>query len=300
MIMTLMASLGFEGNHYRLINALIAIAKRLPRPLVYFTATHAQIYSKYRRVKTIKERSQTSLVGSDVTRLREEMAALGYIVVDYIKGGIVGFGTPDAHGYGSRFRLQIVRFALIAINLADRLKDEFKTRAQADEWAAQQVAGMIPRLEPVVKAKSEKAEAQTQESSDFELVLKGFFKAAEVEFDRIVDREVAKPGDIDSLSEQVDELAHRIINRVNRIASEALCRGLAELAEIEREDQAANEHSLVHENMDQGPGMNEQDLFTDNTTSSRHEDIRTSMPDAPAPIVDADLPDEFFETAVMV
>ena len=302
MILLIMAALGFEGNHYRLINALIAFAKRLPRPLTYFTATHAQIYSKYRRMKTIKERSRQALVGSDITKLRDEMSALGYVIVDYVKGGITGFGTPDAHGYGSRFRLQILRFSLIAINLADRVRDEFKTRSQADDWAAQQVVTMIPRLEPVGKedAKKEKNERKAQEAEDFERILDVFFKAVEIEFNRVVDREVAKPGDIDSLSEQVDMLAQRINKEVNKIGSNALCRGIAELAEIEQEDQAIKEKSLVHENMDQGLAVDVHDLFTDKSANSRHEDIRTSMLIEHALVVTDDLSDEFFETAVKV
>ena len=246
LIMLLMAALGFEGNHYRLINALIALAKKLPNPLVYFTATHAHIYSRYRRTKTVKERSQTALVGADVLKLRDEMAALGYQVVDYIKGGMSGFGTTQQHGYGSRFRLQIVRYALIAMNLSDRVRDSFAHRWQADEWAVQQVAALIPQAEQVEQVSSSKrAEARASDRPGFDKLKSEFLRAAAAEFERIVDLEIARASSVESLGEKVDELASELTSRINIIASKALCRGVSELAENEPK-------SLVHETMEEG------------------------------------------------
>ncbi|MGA9773677.1 MAG: hypothetical protein WBV94_31895 [Blastocatellia bacterium] len=289
-IMLLMAALGFEGNHYRLINSLIAFAKKLPNPLAYFTATHSQIYSKYRRAKTIKDRSKTGLVGADITKLKDEMKTRGYFPVDYIKGGLVGFGTAEQQGYGSKFRLQILRYALITINLSDRVRDEFRSRSQADEWAVQQVAAMIPRIEPAAKVENNlRAEARAKDPTDFDKLKAEFMRAAAAEFDRIAEREAAKPGTIESLSERVDVLASELISKINRIASESLCKGLTTLTEIEQGGVEFEACLHVHESMDVGTLFEEVTPDKEDSYLLRDEKILTSMPDK------ADLADQMDE-----
>ncbi|HKQ06793.1 MAG TPA: hypothetical protein VJ464_16785 [Blastocatellia bacterium] len=248
MILVIMAALGFEGNHHRIINALIAYAKKLPNPFVYFMATHSQLYQKYRRSKTVKDRSKTALVGADTARLRAEQEALGCEMVSYIPGKM----NPDTgQGYGSRYRLQILRFALIAINLADSVGGEFERRWQADEWAAQQVAEMIPRAAPRAEVKVKPGRAASLSSrTPFDEVEKAFFDVYESELERVIQREVNKCSGPEVMGEAVDEITAPLIGKLNRMASEALCRGLAAAAEIEQEGGAGSSKSLVHESMD--------------------------------------------------
>jgi hypothetical protein len=286
MIMLLMAALGFEGNHHRIINALIAVAKQTPNPLVFFSASHAQVYAKYKRSKNLKDRSKTALVGADVAKLRAEMDALGYSVIQYIKGGVLGLGTPDQQGYSSKFRLQILRYALIALNLSDRVKPQFKTRSQADQWAVKQIAAMMPSRPPAAKVeKTDRAEARTNNGVHFEILEREFMKATRTEVNRIVSKEVAKQSTVDELAEQVESLASPLVNKINSITSEALCSGIAQLAEIEREAGQAKDSLHVHESMDvckqaDGVGNSGSDVLplTIGSTQSRTEDILTSMP----------------------
>jgi DNA primase len=286
-IMLLMAALGFEGNHHRIINALIAFAKKLHKPLTFFSASHAQLYAKYKRSKNIKDRSKTALVGADVAKLRAEMDALGYHVIHYIKGGILGLGTPDEQAYGSKFRLQILRYALITINLSDRVKGQFKNRNQADEWAVKQIAAMIPSRAPATKVvkKPDKMEARTDNGLHFDILKKGFLKAIRTEINRIVARKVAEVATVEELSEEVDTFTANLMNKINKITSEALCSGMAQLAEIERESEPSKHGLHVHAFMDvyepcgesENPGSDVPHC-REERTQSRIEEILTSMP----------------------
>jgi hypothetical protein len=298
MIMLILTALGFEGNHYRLINALIASAKKLPNPFVFFVASHTQIYQKYRRAKTIKDSSKTALVGTEMAKLRAEQEALGLKVVDYIPGKM---HLDSGQAYASRYRLQILRYSLIAVDLANKVRGEFKHRWQADEWAADQVAGMIPRSEPAGTVKVNRLQAKVRpEKRTFEDVKREFFGALSAELNRVIRGQIAVASTPLAMGESVDELVASLTNKINRMASESLCRGLAELAESERETLAAAARSYVHETMDIGvsPDNRQMGLYEDrgmggsepitrnasqgtyvSTYQLRKEDMITSMPD---------------------
>jgi hypothetical protein len=216
------------------------------------------------------------------------MDALGYQVVKYVAGGMLGYGTPDEQGYSSKFRLDILRYALITIDLADRVKDQFKTRSQADEWAVSEIAKMIPCKDPVGKVESGKgkAEARIKQGADFEKLKAEFLKAITAELNRVVDREVAKVSTVEELSEQVEALAGELTTKINEIASEALARGVNALAEMEQESPPSDDPVHVHDFMDVweaadsgGNSPSDASSDSDNPPSLRTQEILTSMPE---------------------
>lgn len=282
--MLIMAGLGFEGNHRRILDALISYAVKLPNMLVYFSANHLAIYSLFGRTKQIKDRSKTALVGAEIAALRKEQNERGARILDYVHGNRFS-DKPGDPGYSSRFRLQILRYALIAIRLADSAKTGSDRRWQVDEWAASMVAEMIPRREPVASVSKNrgKAEKRVKAEEDFESIKKKFMEAAELEFNRLANAEIAKCGSAEALSDSVDELEAELINKIRRIASQARVRGVAEIAARQSEEKQYSEINpmltMVHESMDlQEPQESEQGVSSDDVPVLRNDITLRSMP----------------------
>jgi hypothetical protein len=132
--------LGFERDHTRLLNALIAIGGDR---LNYFKAYQAAICERY---GVSGEAASEDTVKRDLKKLREEQAALGVAVISYRPGSK---DLATGKGFASRFQNNLLRYALEAINISIDTRDNFKTARQALEAACHRVTETVPRIEPV-------------------------------------------------------------------------------------------------------------------------------------------------------
>ncbi|MBI3653688.1 MAG: hypothetical protein HY231_21865 [Acidobacteria bacterium] len=139
--------LGFQKDHTRLLNALIAIGGDR---LNYFRTYQASIRKQY---AASGEASSIETVRRDLKRLREEQAALGVAIIGYAPGS-KDFATGK--GFPSRFQNYLLRYALEAINISIDTRDDFNTARKALEAACLRVVETIPRIEPIVPKEKQK------------------------------------------------------------------------------------------------------------------------------------------------
>jgi hypothetical protein len=236
MVMALMVNLGFQEDHNRILNALLAYVTSKKHQLAWFMATHGQLYKKYKRKeKEIHERSKAAMVARDITKLRDEQDRLGCDAIGYIPGTYnATANNGQGQGYGSKFKLDIVRYALIAIELSGHIRDQFTYKWQADEAAAQLVAGLVPRREKIVKVESGagQAEKKAPDGTDWKTAKREFFAAFKAELARRVKAAAQREDSFESLDEAINSLAGEIVNPVNDLSAQALAEAFAEMRDL--------------------------------------------------------------------
>lgn len=149
---------GFQGNHWRLINALIAIGGAR---LGWFVASQTMLMDAYHRAGGADSRST---IKRDFNEMREEENALGIYPFSYKPGGYDSKGKA----YASMFRNNLLRWALEAISLAiDIYGDEskFKYDLKSLKTACQKVAS---KVRPVDKKDKDPAPAKPETLAQLE------------------------------------------------------------------------------------------------------------------------------------
>lgn len=231
MMVLILGALGFKKSHNRILSAWLAYVQGLSTsPLAYFSVSTLKLYSKYahkreRSQKEVKEDSQAKVVYRDIKELRDEQAAMGVTLVDYIKGK--GSYSPEGEfrpAFPAKYRLRILRYALIAIRLSDSIREQNQKRWESDEIAARIVAERIPRHARSAAMNSDIGTAKAR-SSKPDVTEEGLMRDARALFDSIVDRAVRKGSDPETLGEEID----RVTRKFNAIASKALSRGMSEI-----------------------------------------------------------------------
>lgn len=145
--------LGFQLDHSRLVNALIAIGGARLGFLWLYQAVILERYAIAGEARSLKTLQR------DIKRLRGEQAALGRVAIDYRPGG-KNLSTDKP--YPCRFKNLLLRYALEAISIAWDTRANFKTARQALEAACQEVVSRIPHFAvlppPAHKEKSKTVE----------------------------------------------------------------------------------------------------------------------------------------------
>jgi DNA primase len=132
--------LGFEKNHARLLNALIAIGGDRLRP---FQVWQASIRERY---GAIGHEVSKEAIQRDIKQLCDEQTVLGVTIISYSPGSE---DSAKGQPFPCLFQNRLLRYALEAINIAMDARNDFETARLALKAACQMVVKSIPRTKTV-------------------------------------------------------------------------------------------------------------------------------------------------------